>query len=72
MGTFSRVKKYKAFFTDKQGKDINYTTFVYAEDSDKAQEMANNILRDMNDDNLSHATVVYVVAKTRNWSGLYR
>jgi hypothetical protein len=72
MGLMRRIKKYKAFFVDKAGNNIDYTTFVYAEDYDEAQDRANNVMKSMNNNNLSHATVTRVESGSSNWSGLYR
>lgn len=72
MGTFSRIKKYKSFFVDKAGNNIDYTTFVYAEDYDEALARANNIMKDMNDDTLVKAIVVLINGHTREWNRLYR
>lgn len=72
MGTFSRVKKYKALFRDKAGNNINYSTFVYAEDYDEALARATNIMNDMNDDTLVKAIVVLINGHTREFNRLYR
>jgi predicted alpha/beta superfamily hydrolase len=72
MGLMRRVKKYKAFFVDKAGNNIDYTTFVYARDSGEAMDRANNIMQEMQDDNLSHAIVTLIINSRDNWSGIYR
>jgi hypothetical protein len=72
MGTVSRIKKYKAFFVDKAGNNIDYTTFVYAENYDEAQARANNVMKSIKNDNLSHATVTRIESGSNNWSGIYR
>jgi hypothetical protein len=66
------VKKYKAFFVDKAGNNIDYTTFVFAKDSGEAMDRANNIMQEMQDDNLSHAIVTLVINQGSNWAGIYR
>lgn len=68
----NRIKKYKAFFVDKAGNNIDYTTFVYAQDYNEAQDRANNLMNSMNDDNLSHAKVTLIINQGSNWSGIYR
>jgi len=72
MGAISRIKKYKAFFVDKAGNNIDYTTFVYAQDYNEAMDRANNLMNEMNDDNLSHASITLIVNQKDNWSGIYR
>jgi hypothetical protein len=72
MGAISRIKKYKAFFVDKAGNNIDYTTFVYAQDYNEAMDRANNLMNEMNDDNLSHAKVTLIINQGSNWSGIYR
>lgn len=72
MGSIGRVKKYKAFFNDKAGNNINYTTFVYAHDHDEAIDRATNIMNDMKDDSLVKASVVLITNQGSNWSGIYR
>lgn len=72
MGTIGRIKKYKAFFVDKAGNNIDYTTFVYAQDYNEAMDRANNLMNEMNDDNLSHAKVTLIINQGSNWSGIYR
>jgi hypothetical protein len=72
MGTVSRIKKYKAFFVDKAGNNIDYTTFVYAEDYDEALGRANNVMERLEDNDLSHAKVTLVINQGSNWSGVYR
>lgn len=67
-----RIKKYKAFFVDKAGNNIDYATFVYARDYNEAQERADNIMADMNDENIIKATVTYIEAGASSWSGIYR
>ena len=68
----NRIKKYKVFFVDKAGNNIDYTTFVYAQDYDEAMDRANNIMNEMDDDNLSHASITLIVNQRDNWSGIYR
>ena len=72
MGTIGRIKKYKAFFVDKAGNNIDYTTFVYAQDYNEAMDRANNLMNEMDDDNLSHAKVTLIINQGSNWSGIYR
>ena len=67
----NRIKKYKAFFINKEGKEI-HNKFIYAQNQNEAQERANNIMTDMNDKNLSHATVTFVSSGSSSWSGIYR
>jgi hypothetical protein len=72
MGLVSRVKKYKAFFKDKAGNNIDYTTFVYAKDYDEALERATNLMNELKDDSLVNTSVVLVTNQGSNWSGIYR
>jgi transcription elongation factor GreA-like protein len=72
MGLVSRVKKYKAFFKDKAGNNIDYTTFVYAKDYDEALERANNLMNELKDDSLVKAIVVLITNQGSNWAGIYR
>lgn len=67
----NRLKKYKAFFTDKEGKELN-SKIIYANDQNEAQERADNIMSDMNDKNIIKATVTYIEAGASSWSGIYR
>jgi len=68
----NRIKKYKVFFVDKAGNNIDYTTFVYAQDYDEAMDRANNIMNEMDDDNLSHASIALITNQGSSWSGIYR
>jgi hypothetical protein len=72
MGLVSRVKKYKAFFKDKAGNNIDYTTFVYAKDYDEALDRATNLMNELKDDSLVKAQVVLITNQGSNWSGIYR
>ena len=72
MGAISTIKKYKAIFVDRAGNNINYTTFVYAQDYNEAKERADDIMRSMNDDNLSRTIVVLISNRESSWSGIYR
>ena len=72
MGLISRVKKYKAFFKDKAGNNIDYTTFVYAKDYDEAIDRATNIMHELKDDSLVKAQVVLITNQGSSWSGIYR
>jgi hypothetical protein len=68
----TRVKKYKAFFMNNVGKNIDYTTFVYAQDADDAKKRADAIMKDMGDDSLVMTKVVLITNQGSNWSGIYR
>lgn len=72
MGTIGRIKKYKAFFVDKAGNNIDYTTFVYAENYNEAMDRATNLMNDMQDDSLVKANVVLITNQGSNWAGIYR
>jgi hypothetical protein len=72
MGTIGRIKKYKAFFVDKAGNNIDYTTFVYAESYNEAMDRATNLMNDMKDDSLVKANVVLITNQGSNWAGVYR
>ena len=72
MGAISRVKKYKAFFINNVGKNIDYTTFVYAQDTDEAKNRADSLMNDMEDDSLVMTKVVLITNQGSNWSGIYR
>jgi len=72
MGAISRVKKYKAFFMNNAGNNIDYTTFVYAQDKDEAKKRADAIMEDMKDDSMVKTSVVLVTNQGSNWSGIYR
>jgi hypothetical protein len=72
MGDISRVKKYKVFFVDKAGNNIDYTTFVYDTDYNGAKIRADAIMKDMKDDNLSHTIIAPVTNQGSNWAGIYR
>jgi len=72
MGTIGRIKKYKAFFVDKAGNNIDYTTFVYAHDYNEAMDRATNLMNDMEDDSLVKANVVLITNQGSNWAGVYR
>jgi len=72
MGLVSRVKKYKAFFKDKAGNNIDYTTFVYAKDYDEALDRATNLMNELKDDSLVKAQVVLITNQGSNWAGIYR
>ena len=74
MGTSGTVaKKYKAFFVDRAGNNIDYTTFVYAQDYTEAKQRADDIMKAMNDDNLSHTIVTQIINQHgSSWSGIYR
>ena len=72
MGIMRSIKKYKVFFVDKAGNNIDYTTFVYAEDYDEALGRANNVMERLEDNDLSHAKVTLVINQGSNWSGVYR
>jgi hypothetical protein len=72
MGAISRVKKYKAFFVDKAGNNIDYTTFVYDQDYNGALQRATDIMNDMKDDSLVKAIIAPVTNNGSNWSGIYR
>jgi hypothetical protein len=72
MGAIGRVKKYKAFFVNNVGKNIDYTTFVYAQDTDEAKKRADAIMKDMEDDSLVMTSVVLITNQGSNWSGIYR
>jgi len=67
-----RVKKYKAFFVNNAGNNIDYTTFVYAQDTDDAKKRADAIMKDMKDDSLVMTSVVLITNQGSNWSGIYR
>ena len=68
----ARVKKYKAFFVNNAGNNIDYTTFVYAQDTDEAKKRADAIMKDMKDDSLVMTKVVLITNQGSNWSGIYR
>jgi hypothetical protein len=72
MGLVSRVKKYKAFFKDKAGNNIDYTTFVYAKDYDEALDRATNLMNELKDDSLVNTSVVLITNQGSNWAGIYR
>ena len=72
MGLVSRVKKYKAFFINNEGNNIDYTTFVYAQDTDDAKKRADAIMKDMEDDSLVMTSVVLITNQGSNWAGIYR
>lgn len=72
MGVIGRVKKYKAFFLDKAGNNIEYTTFIYSESHDEAMQRAKNIMELMEDDSLQDVNVVLITNHRSNWSGIYR
>jgi transcription elongation factor GreA-like protein len=72
MGTIGRIKKYKAFFVDKAGNNIDYTTFIYSDSYDDAMDRATNLMNDMEDDSLVKANVVLITNQGSNWSGVYR
>lgn len=72
MGAISRVKKYKAFFVDKSGNNIDYTTFVYDTDYNGAKKRADAIMVAMKDDNLIKTIVAPITNKYSNWAGIYR
>jgi hypothetical protein len=72
MGTIGRIKKYKAFFVDKAGNNIDYTTFIYSDSYDDAMDRAKNLMNDMEDDSLVKANVVLITNQGSNWAGVYR
>lgn len=72
MGVIGRVKKYKAFFLDKAGNNIDYTTFIYSESHDDAMQRAKNIMELMEDDSLKDVNVVLITNQGSNWAGTYR
>jgi hypothetical protein len=72
MGTIGRIKKYKAFFVDKAGNNIDYTTFIYSDSYDDAMDRAKNLMNLMEDDSLVKANVVLITNQGSNWAGVYR